>query len=325
MCQLSALVRNSRTYQLHPKQESFIKQLSSYDIITPLRINDFGESFPHKLHYKRKRRSADEDFAGLRAHYRIDAFGQQFHLNLSADSGFIAPSYTVTHLGLEHRNDSSTDLSDDMRHCFFRGHVNSKTEFQAVFSLCTGLNWQRDNGNSVSSPRLGLVARKRAPLSETLRFNDRAHLPLMSSLRTDGTSKRRLSVKPIKSTRFITVLQSDASAYKSQGCTAQALFTVIGTFMTHSGEYFLEPLMQADGEEPEEEHNKPHLVYRHERKKSSSASGDPKPCAASGCHPGTCCFDCQSAVTGFEPANPALLCGHAGHEAARSPRVARPD
>lgn len=101
-------------------------------------MNDFGESFPHKLHYKRKRRSADEDLS-LRAHYRIDAFGQQFHLNLSADSGFIAPSYTVTHLGLEHSNDTSADLSDDMRHCFFKGHVNSKTEFQAVFSLCTGL------------------------------------------------------------------------------------------------------------------------------------------------------------------------------------------
>ncbi|XP_041966432.1 A disintegrin and metalloproteinase with thrombospondin motifs 20-like [Alosa sapidissima] len=194
MWHLSALVRNSRTYQLHPKQESFMKQLSSYEIITPLRINDFGESFPHKLHYKRKRRSTDADLTGLRAHYRIDAFGQRFHLNLTADSGFIAPSYTVTHLGLEQRNDSNTDLNDDMRHCFFRGHVNSKTEFQAVFSLCTGL---------------------------------------------------------------------------------------IGTFTTHNGEYFLEPLIQADGEEYEEEHNKPHLVYKHERKRSGPASSDSKPCAAS--------------------------------------------
>ncbi|XP_031421068.1 A disintegrin and metalloproteinase with thrombospondin motifs 20 [Clupea harengus] len=198
MCHLSALVRNSRTYQLHPKQESFIKQLSSYEIITPLRINDFGESFPHKLHYKRKRRSTDPDFTSLRAHYRIDAFGQRFHLNLSADSGFIAPSYTVTHLGLEHRNDSNTDLNDDMRHCFFRGHVNAKTEFQAVFSLCTGL---------------------------------------------------------------------------------------IGTFTTHNGEYFLEPLKQADGKEYQEEHNKPHLVYRHERKTTGPASSDSKPCAASEEHP----------------------------------------
>lgn len=61
--------------------------------------------------------------------------------------------------------------------------------------------------------------------------------------------------------------------------------------MTHSGEYFLEPLLQASGEEYEEEHNKPHLVYRHDRKKNSSASSDSKPCAASGKN---WAFPCQS-------------------------------
>uniref|UniRef100_A0A8C8IUJ3 ADAM metallopeptidase with thrombospondin type 1 motif 20 n=1 Tax=Oncorhynchus tshawytscha TaxID=74940 RepID=A0A8C8IUJ3_ONCTS len=142
MCHLSALVRNSLEYRLHPKQESFIKQLSSFEIITPLRINDFGESFPHKLHYKRKRRSIHADYsAGLRAHYIIDAFGQRFHLNLTADSGFIAPTYTVTHLGAEHSKSTESRQQDlsDMRHCFFRGHINAKIESTAVFSLCTGL------------------------------------------------------------------------------------------------------------------------------------------------------------------------------------------
>ena len=121
--------------------ESFIKQLSSYEIITPLRVNDFGESFPHKLHYRRRRRSLNDDMSGLRVHYRIDAFGERFHLNLSAHSGFIAPSYTVTHLGAEQSNATDTRSHDpsDMRHCFFRGRVNAKSEYPAVFSLCTGL------------------------------------------------------------------------------------------------------------------------------------------------------------------------------------------
>uniref|UniRef100_A0A673ZQ14 ADAM metallopeptidase with thrombospondin type 1 motif 20 n=1 Tax=Salmo trutta TaxID=8032 RepID=A0A673ZQ14_SALTR len=188
MCHLSALVRNSLEYRLHPKQGrlliSFIKQLSSYEIITPLRINDFGESFTHKFHYKRKRRSVNSDYSnGLSAHYRIEAFGQRFHLNLTADSGFIAPTYTVTHLGAEHSNgtESQQQEDSDMRHCFFRGHVNAKIESTAVFSLCTGL---------------------------------------------------------------------------------------IGTFTTQHGEYFLEPLMKAEeGEEYDEEHNKPHLVYRQDRKR----------------------------------------------------------
>uniref|UniRef100_A0A8C8IP48 ADAM metallopeptidase with thrombospondin type 1 motif 20 n=1 Tax=Oncorhynchus tshawytscha TaxID=74940 RepID=A0A8C8IP48_ONCTS len=183
--------------------ESFIKQLSSFEIITPLRINDFGESFPHKLHYKRKRRSIHADYsAGLRAHYIIDAFGQRFHLNLTADSGFIAPTYTVTHLGAEHSKSTESRQQDlsDMRHCFFRGHINAKIESTAVFSLCTGL---------------------------------------------------------------------------------------MGTFTTQHGEYFLEPLMKAEeGEEYDEEHNKPHLVYRQDRKRRESPASEPtQPCSASGNRP----------------------------------------
>lgn len=38
----------------------------------------------------------------------------------------------------------------------------------------------------------------------------------------------------------------------------------MGTFKAHDGEYFLEPLMKTDGGEHEDEHNKPHLIYRHE-------------------------------------------------------------
>lgn len=126
-----------------------MKQLSSYEIITPIRVNDFGESFPHKLHYRRRRRSLHDDLSGLRVHYRIDAFGDRFHLNLTADSGFIAPSYTVTHLGYlggaeEQSGNATQDDAhfgepSDMRHCFFRGRVNAQSAYPAVFSLCTGL------------------------------------------------------------------------------------------------------------------------------------------------------------------------------------------
>uniref|UniRef100_A0A8C1Q7D1 ADAM metallopeptidase with thrombospondin type 1 motif 20 n=1 Tax=Cyprinus carpio TaxID=7962 RepID=A0A8C1Q7D1_CYPCA len=159
------------------------KQLSAYEIITPVRLNDFGESFPHRLHYRRRRRSADAELSGSRAHYRIEAFGQEFHLNLTEDSGFIAPSYTVLHLGEEEKRGDAADL----RHCFFSGHVNARSEHHAVFSLCTGL---------------------------------------------------------------------------------------VGTFTTHSGQFFLEPLLSADGDEYEEEHNKPHLLYRRDTdRKSRRASG----------------------------------------------------
>uniref|UniRef100_A0A8B9KFK5 ADAM metallopeptidase with thrombospondin type 1 motif 20 n=1 Tax=Astyanax mexicanus TaxID=7994 RepID=A0A8B9KFK5_ASTMX len=177
----------------------FIQQLSDYEIVTPLRVNDFGESFPRQLHFRR-RRSADVAMAGnARAHYRLEAFGQRFLLNLSADASFIAPSYTVTHLGARGRRGAADECEQqqeeqELRHCFFTGHVNEEREHRAVFSLCTGL---------------------------------------------------------------------------------------IGTFTTHSGEYFLEPLMRADGKEDEEEHNKPHLVYKRERMKGPVTEHS-EPCASSG-------------------------------------------
>lgn len=42
----------------------------------------------------------------------------------------------------------------------------------------------------------------------------------------------------------------------------------MGTFKAHDGEYFLEPLMKADGSEHDDDHNKPHLIYRQELKRN---------------------------------------------------------
>ncbi|KAL4640693.1 A disintegrin and metalloproteinase with thrombospondin motifs 20-like [Arapaima gigas] len=140
VCHLSASVRSSLDHHLHPRQEKLIRQLSSYEIVTPLRVNDFGESFPPSLHFTRRRRSADAALPASRAHYTVDAFGRRFHLNLTADSGFIAPSYAVTHLGAEERNAGGSESRDTaLRHCFFRGHVNNSSASAAVFSLCAGL------------------------------------------------------------------------------------------------------------------------------------------------------------------------------------------
>ncbi|XP_053741370.1 A disintegrin and metalloproteinase with thrombospondin motifs 20 isoform X1 [Synchiropus splendidus] len=190
-CQLSALLHDSLQLRLHPKQEELVRRLPAYEVISPVRVNDFGESFPQQMHFRRRRRSLDDDLsAAQRVHYRLDAFGQRFHLNLSADSDFIAPTYSVTHLGADQ------DSPDDMRHCFFRGHVNSRSEQPAVLSLCTGL---------------------------------------------------------------------------------------MGTFSTPHGEYFLEPLLSPTGEEYEDEHHKPHLVYRHLRKPASSNANET--CASSAAEP----------------------------------------
>lgn len=55
----------------------------------------------------------------------------------------------------------------------------------------------------------------------------------------------------------------------------------LGTFKTDDGDYFVEPLLSLEEHEYEEEHNKPHLVYRH-RTPPTNSSGDRQICDTPG-------------------------------------------
>lgn len=149
----------------HTHSHTVKEEIGAYAIVTPVRVNEAGDKFPTSVHFKRKRRSLDEStgnitdhWASPNIHYRISAFGQNYHLNLTLDSGFIAPLYTVTVLGVP-RGDNITDFAADgevveeeeevveeddeedteLRHCFYKGHVNAQAEHAAVISLCSGL------------------------------------------------------------------------------------------------------------------------------------------------------------------------------------------
>uniref|UniRef100_A0A672GMH5 ADAM metallopeptidase with thrombospondin type 1 motif, 9 n=1 Tax=Salarias fasciatus TaxID=181472 RepID=A0A672GMH5_SALFA len=173
------------------------EEIGAYEIVTPVRVNEAGDKFPTGVHFKRKRRSLDEGtgnttdhWASPNIHYRISAFGQSYHLNLTLESGFIAPLYTVTILGVP-RGDNITDF---LRHCFYKGHVNAHADHAAVISLCSGL---------------------------------------------------------------------------------------LGTFRSPEGEYYVEPLHNYQGEHYEEEHTKPHIVYRKSAPKNQT-TGETSACDTSG-------------------------------------------
>jgi len=55
----------------------------------------------------------------------------------------------------------------------------------------------------------------------------------------------------------------------------------LGTFKSDDGDYFVEPLLSLEEQEYEEEHNKPHLVYRH-RTPPTNSSGDGQTCDTPG-------------------------------------------
>ncbi|ELV10692.1 A disintegrin and metalloproteinase with thrombospondin motifs 20 [Tupaia chinensis] len=193
--QLSLFITRSWEVRFHPRQEALVKTLASYEVVTPARVNEFGEVFPQSRHFSRKKRSSEAlEPTPFRTHYRISAYGQLFQLNLSADAAFLAAGYTEVHLGAPAHGARERSMeTPDLRHCFYRGQVNAQENYTAVFSLCGGL---------------------------------------------------------------------------------------MGTFKAHDGEYFLEPIMKADGSEHEDDHNKPHLIYRLELKKSSYLQSH-KPCEVS--------------------------------------------
>lgn len=121
--------------------EALVKTLASYEVVTPARVNEFGEVFPQSRHFSRKKRSFEAlEPTPFRTHYRISAYGQLFQLNLSADATFLAAGYTEVHLGTPARGaQERSTASPDLRHCFYRGQVNAREDQTAVFSLCGGL------------------------------------------------------------------------------------------------------------------------------------------------------------------------------------------
>lgn len=120
--------------------EALVRTLASYEVVTPARVNEFGEEFPPSHHFSRRKRSSGApEPTPFRTHYRISAYGQLFQLNLSADAAFLAASYSEVHLGGAPGSEGFGETPADLRHCFYRGQVNEQEEHTAVFSLCGGL------------------------------------------------------------------------------------------------------------------------------------------------------------------------------------------
>ncbi|KAG9482142.1 hypothetical protein GDO78_011044 [Eleutherodactylus coqui] len=65
--------------------------------------------------------------------FQISAFQEDFYLNLSPDSQFIAPAFSM------HLPGALPKPSPSIRHCFYSGDVNSDRDSFAALSLCGGL------------------------------------------------------------------------------------------------------------------------------------------------------------------------------------------
>ncbi|XP_039206103.1 A disintegrin and metalloproteinase with thrombospondin motifs 9 isoform X2 [Crotalus tigris] len=154
----AAAATAARKQGRHLRQAKLLETLREYEIVIPTRVNELGEPLPTKVHFQRKKRSlhseaepwildapsssiASSSFSTTQVHYRLQAFGRHFVFNLTAHSGFIAPLFTVTFLGQPEVNQTNfyAEEESDIKHCFYKGHVNTEPQHTAVISLCSGM------------------------------------------------------------------------------------------------------------------------------------------------------------------------------------------
>ncbi len=67
--------------------------------------------------------------------YRINAFNQEFYLNLLPDSSFLTPDGTFQYV----TTSSSAFFGGDFRRCFYSGDINADRNSYAALSLCGGV------------------------------------------------------------------------------------------------------------------------------------------------------------------------------------------
>ncbi|KAJ8046666.1 A disintegrin and metalloproteinase with thrombospondin motifs 9 [Holothuria leucospilota] len=116
------------------------------EVVSPNRLDGRGSLIHRTRHFQKRSLSfygSEEEKLSFHEEgeeavfYSIDAFGEQFLLNLKRDHSFISPTYRVDVNGQDKLNESAFD---SLRHCFYSGSVNNHDASFAVFSLCGGMS-----------------------------------------------------------------------------------------------------------------------------------------------------------------------------------------
>lgn len=125
-----------------------------HEIISPHRINSRGSPIHWTRHFQ-KRSVTQFESGGSKdgfhepgeeaVIYSLDAFGQNFRINLGMDHSFISPSFR---LDVNSHGVLNESAFESLKHCFFSGSVNDHKDSFAVVSLCGGMSGIFQIGNS---------------------------------------------------------------------------------------------------------------------------------------------------------------------------------
>lgn len=107
-----------------------------YNVVHPIQVDEEGSFVSHELTFPRirMRRSHDED-DNEEVHYRVPAFGNDFHLHLIRNRRLLAPHFKVEVIGRH----GQVMKRHTMENCHYVGRLKDRSKTTVALSNCQGL------------------------------------------------------------------------------------------------------------------------------------------------------------------------------------------
>lgn len=115
----------------------FSSLVPEYNVVHPVQVDEEGAFVSHELSYPRIRirRSSDEVDHREEVHYKVSAFGNDFHLHLQRNRRLLAPDFKVEVIGKNARVMKRHTLEN----CHYVGKLKARSTSTVAISNCQGL------------------------------------------------------------------------------------------------------------------------------------------------------------------------------------------
>ena len=125
--------------------EHLLANLEHYEVIVPMQVDQQGRVLRKQIQpsHRGKRHvalSLDEsdvlNSKSSQLHYMLSAYGKSFHLNLTLNTEFLAPNFTVE---LRGKDGASYNSAEGVTKCHYIGHLKNIPNSRVIISNCLGL------------------------------------------------------------------------------------------------------------------------------------------------------------------------------------------
>ncbi|XP_055515067.1 A disintegrin and metalloproteinase with thrombospondin motifs 16-like [Leucoraja erinacea] len=124
-------------HQVSPLEPPVLGYNSDYQIVTPYEADSSGDYISHMvIHQQRKKRSTY--LGGESLYFKLNGFGQEFHVELRTSEGLIPPGFMVQTFGK--RGLKSVEHYQPEELCFYQGALMSHNNSSVALSTCKGLS-----------------------------------------------------------------------------------------------------------------------------------------------------------------------------------------